>query len=151
MSINTGFAPVKIIAFAVAKKVKGVVITSSPEPMPAALSAVIRALVPLSVAIAYFVPQYLANASSNSATFSPCESLPDRRTSITAFSSSLPICGLAIGIIIFSPFFPSYQPYQSVLPGFQQLNQNLGHFLLPRIPPPLKPTYQWLHLEESLN
>src|SRR3989344_7387187 len=101
MSTNTGFAPVKIIAFAVAIKVKGVVITSSPGPIPAAVKATIRALVPLSVATAYLVPQYLAKASSNSATFSPCASFPLFKTLTTAVLSSEPISGLLIGIVFF--------------------------------------------------
>ena len=39
MSANTGLAPVRAIAPAVATKVKGVVITSSPGPIPNAIMA----------------------------------------------------------------------------------------------------------------
>ena len=40
ISASTGFAPTNIIALTVAAKVIGVVITSSPGPMPRASSAV---------------------------------------------------------------------------------------------------------------
>ena len=46
MSTNTGVAPTWLMASAVAKKVKGVVITSSPGPMPRARRAMTRASVP---------------------------------------------------------------------------------------------------------
>ena len=46
ISTNTGFAPTRSIAIAVAMKVIGVVMTSSPWPMPAASSARCSAAVP---------------------------------------------------------------------------------------------------------
>ncbi len=57
ISIKTGLAPSIITVFAVATKEKGVVITSSPVPTPAAWSAQCRAAVPEFTAIAYAVPQ----------------------------------------------------------------------------------------------
>ena len=45
-STNTGSAPTWLMASAVAKKVNGVVITSSPGPMPRARRAMTRASVP---------------------------------------------------------------------------------------------------------
>jgi hypothetical protein len=56
MSTNTGVAPAYTIAAAVATKVNGTVITSSPAPMPAASSARCSALVPEFTPIASAVP-----------------------------------------------------------------------------------------------
>ena len=55
MSTNTGLAPTLWIVPAVAKKVNGVVMTSSPGPTSSALSASSSASVPLAQPIAYFV------------------------------------------------------------------------------------------------
>ena len=46
ISTNTGIAPTALITSVVAKKVNGVVITSSPAPMPKARNAKNRASVP---------------------------------------------------------------------------------------------------------
>jgi hypothetical protein len=46
MSQNSGRAPVRAIVPAVAKKVKGLVITASPGPMPSAIRASSSASVP---------------------------------------------------------------------------------------------------------
>jgi hypothetical protein len=46
MSTNTGRAPVRAMVPAVAKKVYGEVMTSSPAPMSSAMSAISRASVP---------------------------------------------------------------------------------------------------------
>ncbi len=47
ISTNTGVAPARTIISAVAAKVKGVVITSSPRPIPSAIIAINSASVPL--------------------------------------------------------------------------------------------------------
>ena len=52
MSANTGVAPVRAIASAVAKNVYGVVITSSSRPTPSACSDSSRASVPFATATA---------------------------------------------------------------------------------------------------
>ena len=52
MSTNTGLAPTYSTAFAVAIKVNGVVITSSPGPISWASKATCSAVVPEEVAIA---------------------------------------------------------------------------------------------------
>ena len=71
MSANTGSAPVYTIEFPLAMNVNGVVITSSPSPMPHASNAVCKAAVPEFTAIPYSAPTHSANFSSNSATFGP--------------------------------------------------------------------------------
>ena len=50
ISANTGFAPVYTIEFPLAIKVNGVVITSSPAPIPQASNATCNAAVPELVA-----------------------------------------------------------------------------------------------------
>ena len=80
------------------KNVNGVVITSSPGPMPFANMAKCPEVVPLFVAIAYFTPHILANSSSNLATSGPWAIIPDCMTLSTASLSSGPIWGFAIGI-----------------------------------------------------
>ena len=57
MSTKTGFAPIRQMQPAVAKKVNGVVITSSPAPTSSAAIAANRASVPDDIATAYLVPQ----------------------------------------------------------------------------------------------
>ena len=52
MSTNTGLAPVRTMHPAVAKKVKGVVMTSSPRPMPRLMRALRMASVPLEAPMA---------------------------------------------------------------------------------------------------
>ena len=64
-------APVRQIASTVATNVNGTVITSSPAPMPAAVSAMNRALVPELTPTACSVPQCLANSCSNASTSGP--------------------------------------------------------------------------------
>ena len=67
MSTNTGVAPTLWIVPAVAKKVNGVVITSSPRPMSSARSASSSASVPLAQPIACFVCDSSATSRSSSA------------------------------------------------------------------------------------
>lgn len=71
ISAKTGFALTYKIEFAVAIKLKDVVITSSPSFISIAIRPVCKAAVPELVAIAYFVLQYSANLFSNSSTFFP--------------------------------------------------------------------------------
>ena len=46
ISTKTGLAPIRAMEPAVAKNVYGLVMTSSPEPIPSAISAISRASVP---------------------------------------------------------------------------------------------------------
>ena len=79
-----------MIASAVAKKVNGVVITSSPQPICRAIKDIISASVPELQPTANLVPQKLAKFSSNCCTTGPftkrCESIID---STTGFISCL--------------------------------------------------------------
>src|SRR5690606_6407113 len=76
---RTGRAPVMSIAAALATRVKGTVMTSSPGPTPAASNARCSALVPVLTATPYPAPQNLANSSSKAATSSPSTYWPDAR------------------------------------------------------------------------
>src|SRR5450759_41759 len=73
---------------AVAQKVMGVVIASSPGPSPAANAAPCNAAVPELKLTACRAPIHAANRSSNSATFGPVVSQSDFRTSTTAWPSA---------------------------------------------------------------
>ena len=104
MSANTGRAPSYSAALAEATNENGLVITSSPRFTPTARSARCRPAVPLETALAYkesppTPPTRRANACSNSPTFGPSESSPERSTSSTARSSSTPSVGRASGIV----------------------------------------------------
>jgi hypothetical protein len=72
----------------VAQNVNGVVITSSPTPMPSAAMMRNRASVPFAQATACFVPQYSAIASSSALTFGPPMNAAFAITSWMAASSS---------------------------------------------------------------
>ena len=71
MSANTGVAPARQMTSTVATNVNGVVMTSSPGPMPSARSASSRASVPELTPRPYFAPQSAAICFSSSATLSP--------------------------------------------------------------------------------
>src|SRR3954470_2741368 len=88
MSANTGFAPRRQTALAVAKNVKLGTITSSPGPMPRASSTSSSASLPEAQPTACSVPQYSAIAASNFAQAGPCTNAPLRETSAIAASSS---------------------------------------------------------------
>src|SRR5581483_3341191 len=92
-SAKTGVAPVCTITFAVAGQVIGVVITSSPAPIPVATSARCIAAVPDETAIAWLAPTYSAKRRSSSAARGPVVSQPDRIASATAAISSSPTAG----------------------------------------------------------
>src|ERR1700687_4231270 len=83
-STNTGVAPWYKMQLAVAQKVMGVVIASSPGPSPAANAAPCNAAVPELKLTPYFAPTHAENRSSNSPTFGPVVSQSDRKTSTTA-------------------------------------------------------------------
>src|SRR4029077_14901427 len=92
-SANTGVAPWYKMQLAVAQKVMGVVIASSPGPSQAANAAPCNAAVPELKLIAYFAPTRAENRSSNSPTFGPVVSQSDFRTSTTAWiSASSTLC-----------------------------------------------------------
>jgi hypothetical protein len=63
-SANTGVAPTTTTAPAVAKKLRGGTITSSPGPSPGARRASSSASVPLASATANVLPQAAANSRS---------------------------------------------------------------------------------------
>src|ERR1017187_1643050 len=92
-SANTGVAPWYKMQLAVAQKVRGVVIASSPGPSPAANAAPCKAAVPELKLTACRAPTHAANRSSNSPTFGPVVSQSDFRTSTTAWiSASSKLC-----------------------------------------------------------
>ena len=88
MSANTGVAPIRLTASAVAKKVNDGTITSSPGPIPSARSPSTSASVPEPTPTAWRTPRKLAASRSNASTFGPRMKRPERSTSSTAFSSS---------------------------------------------------------------
>src|SRR5581483_11568083 len=92
-SAKTGVAPVCTITLAVAGHVTGVVITSSPGPIPIATSARCIAAVPDETATACSAPTYSAKRCSSSAARGPVVSQPDRIASATAAISSSPTAG----------------------------------------------------------
>ncbi len=71
ISTNTGFAPSKAITSTVAKKLKGVVITSSPGPISNAISAINNASVPLETAMVCSTPTNSESKVSSSPTSGP--------------------------------------------------------------------------------
>ena len=92
-STKTGVAPVWTITFAVAGQVIGVVITSSPGPMPRATSARCSAAVPDASASTCSASRYSAARRSSSAAAGPVVSQPERSVAATAAISSSPIAG----------------------------------------------------------
>src|ERR687898_1479228 len=92
-STKTGVAPAWTTTFAVAGQVIGVVITSSPGPIPSATRVRCIAAVPEETASACFAPTYAAKRRSSSAEFGPVVSQPDRIVRVTASISSSPTAG----------------------------------------------------------
>src|ERR1700728_136646 len=74
--------------FAVAQKVIGVVMASSPGPKPAANAAPCNAAVPELKLTAYRAPTHAAKRSSNSPIFGPVVNQSDLRASTTACTSA---------------------------------------------------------------
>src|ERR671925_669041 len=92
-SAKIGAAPAWTITFAVAGQVIGLVITSSPGPIPSASSERWSAAVPEERATTCRAPRYSANRASSSAVRGPVVSQPERSVSATASTSSSPIAG----------------------------------------------------------
>jgi hypothetical protein len=94
-SANTGVAPAVTTAFTDATNVKLGTITS--PVIPCATSDTNSADVQEFIATAYAQPTEAANSSSNAATSDPDANHPDRRTAVTAATSSSPIDGTLSG------------------------------------------------------
>ena len=92
-SQKIGLAPACSTTFAVAGQVIGLVITSSPGPMPAATRERCNAAVPDATATACRAPVSSANRSSSSAARGPLVSQPDRNVSETASISASSTAG----------------------------------------------------------
>ena len=84
MSTKTGVAPRRAIAPAVAKKVYGVVMTSSPGPMFSAMRQASRASLPDDTPIPWEQFEYAAMAFSHCSTFGPRMKCWDSITSAMA-------------------------------------------------------------------
>ena len=98
MSAKTGRARSKSTALALATNEKGEVTTSSPSDTPTARRPRCSPAVPLATAHACSAPSHAAKACSKAGTRGPSESWPERRTSMTAASSSGPSTGWASGM-----------------------------------------------------
>ena len=90
------------MVFAVDVNVIGVVITSSPGPIPSDFKLKNRPAVHELRPTAYFDPEYFAKSSSNLFVRSPEVSQPERMVSRTSFSSSSPKQARWKGIISLS-------------------------------------------------
>ena len=83
-STNTGLAPTRATEPAVAKNENVGVITSSPSPMPSAISATINASVPDDTAMACGTPMTAATSDSNRSTSGPIMNCCESQTRVTA-------------------------------------------------------------------
>ena len=92
-SARTGRAPTCSITFTEAAKVMGVVMTSSPGPIPSVTSAVWRPAVQELSASAPGAPRYAANWPSNRWVRGPVVIQPERSASTTSLISSSPMRG----------------------------------------------------------
>ena len=92
-STSTGRAPTCSTTLTVAANVSGVVITSSPGPIPLASSAVWRAAVHELTATAAGAETAAANSASNWAALGPVVIQSERRVSTTSAISSSPMSG----------------------------------------------------------
>src|SRR5579862_3221855 len=88
MSANTGTAPRRATASAVAKNVNEGQITSSPSPMPSASSAITIASVPFATPTVCSTPRYAAASRSKPSTSGPKMKRPDSRVRANASLSS---------------------------------------------------------------
>ena len=88
MSANTGLAPQYRAQLALAAKVMGLVITSSPGPIPAASAAICSAAVPLLTATQYLAPVMRQSMLSSSRVRGPQVRHSLCRVSVTARISS---------------------------------------------------------------
>ena len=98
MSAKRAVAPDSMMAFSVATKVKGLVITSSPGCRSRTWSAAINAVVPLFTATTWSTPMSSANSSSSRVTSGPWAIMPERNTASTSSSMSSPSLTVVIGI-----------------------------------------------------
>jgi hypothetical protein len=76
MSTKTGFAPASAIISPVAMNVNGDVTTSSPRPMPYAISAISNVSVPLDAPMQCLAPTYSASLRSSSRHSAPRMNCP---------------------------------------------------------------------------
>jgi hypothetical protein len=93
ISASTGVAPTCKIVCTVAQNVIGVVMTSSPGPMPSAASATCNPAVAELTATACGPPVYSWKSRSKRAVRGPVVSHPDLSVSTTSLISSSPIEG----------------------------------------------------------
>ncbi len=97
MSANTGVAPTSIITLAVATQEFGVVMTSSPAPIPAMRSAISIVQVPELNVRTGRPPKYSDRRASSACTFGPLVSQPERSTSATDAIVASSMVGLVNG------------------------------------------------------
>src|SRR5471032_890913 len=97
ISANTGVAPVSMITLAVATQEIGVVITSSPAPMPAMRRAISMVQVPELNVRTGRPPKYSDNCASKAWTLGPLVIQPERNTSPTAAIVASSMVGLENG------------------------------------------------------
>ena len=97
ISANTGVAPTSMITLAVATQEIGVVITSSPAPIPAMRKAISMVQVPELKVRTGRPPKYSDSCASKAATFGPLVIQPERRTSPTAAMVASSMVGLEKG------------------------------------------------------
>ena len=97
ISANTGVAPTSIITLAVATHEIGVVMTSSPAPIPAMRRAISIVQVPELKVRTGRPPKYSDNCASKAWTFGPLVIQPERNTSPTAAMVASSMVGLENG------------------------------------------------------
>ena len=97
ISANTGVAPTSMMTLAVATHDTGVVMTSSPGPMPAMRSAISMVQVPELKVRTGRPPKYSDSWASNVCTFGPLVIQPERSTSPTAAMVASSMVGLEKG------------------------------------------------------
>src|SRR5215813_7082459 len=115
-----------MIVLTVEQNVRGVVITSSPGPMPSAAKARCRPEVAEFTANAYGARTYSPNSRSKRAVFGPVVNQPDFNVSITSSISSFPIAGRLNGINEFMRAFAYVSsPYhaRTVIGAWQNLDR----------------------------
>ena len=94
LSTSTGVAPACSTAFAEATNVIAGTRTSSPGPMPSAMSASVSAAVHEARQRACGTSTYSDSMASNRCTFGPVPTQPERSESTTSAISASPIVGL---------------------------------------------------------
>src|SRR5262245_28854663 len=106
MSASTGVAPACTIVLTVEQNVSGVVMTSSPGPIPSAARARWSPAVAELTASAWGAPTYVLNSVSNRAVLGPVVSHPDRKVAATSVISSSSIVGKLYGTTSFIGISP---------------------------------------------